>query len=110
MYTIADGNGNLYIITTTTVEYTPISPAMSSSGIYSGGEYKKPEITTTQYNQIKHKINSILANKSILINTRIKGSGLITITGANNKKETYLIKPAAPEFTDLEDSLKKIIE
>ncbi|MFW9877172.1 MAG: hypothetical protein ACFFG0_29125 [Candidatus Thorarchaeota archaeon] len=42
-----DGNGNEYIINEKSkiiIEYIPVKPIFSSSGLYNGGDYVKKEI------------------------------------------------------------------
>ncbi|KKL89333.1 hypothetical protein LCGC14_1915730, partial [marine sediment metagenome] len=47
-YRYLDGSGNQYYIQDDmrkTIEYMPVKPLSSSSGIYDGGKYVKTEIT-----------------------------------------------------------------
>ncbi len=41
MIDYGDGNGNQYIIEQDSIEYIPVKPKFSSSGIYDGGDHVK---------------------------------------------------------------------
>ena len=41
MIDYGDGNGNQYVIDQDSIEFKPIKPKFSSSGIYDGGEHVK---------------------------------------------------------------------
>jgi hypothetical protein len=106
-----DGNGNIFNINNSnnkTLEFKPIKPQFSSSGIYNGGNYSKNKITDNQYNEIISVINKAIKNKSIHIKKRIKKSGLITVE-KNKIRKTYIINPKAIELHDIEYTFNKII-
>lgn len=111
IYSYADGSGNVYIISDKgekTLEYKPVKPEFSSSGIYSGGDYVKKKISKSQYNKIILSIYKAVKNKKIHIKERMKTSGLI-ILGENKSKKTYIIKPHSKEQFKIEKILKEII-
>lgn len=58
-----DGNNNSWIIEKDSIEYNPMTALMSSSGIYSGGEHKKIQLSAEQFNEI-HKLISLAFEKS----------------------------------------------
>lgn len=109
----ADGSGNVYNITRDkkgwTLEYKPVQPEFSSSGVYSGGEYVKKKISKSQYKKIISSINKAVENKKIQIKDRIMTSGMITIQ-ENKSTKTYIIKPHSTEQRDIEGILKEIME
>lgn len=112
MYSYADGSGNVYIIQSdgvATLEYKPVQPEFSSSGIYSGGEYVKKKISKSQYKKILSVIHKAVENKKIHIKERIKTSGMITIQDNQNAK-TYIIKPHSTEQRNIENILTEILK
>jgi hypothetical protein len=111
MYEYLDGNGNKYIIKNDAkiiLEYIPIKPPLSSSGIYNGGKYLEKEINTQDWSKLVYFINEAVSNKAIHIKNRIKKSGMIIIQG-KNKKKTYIIEPNSKELLEIENFLKSII-
>ena len=44
MIDYGDGNGNQYIIEQESIEYNPVKPKFSSSGIYDGGDHVKKKL------------------------------------------------------------------
>jgi len=52
MINYVDGNGNQYIIEQDGIEYNPVKPKFSSSGVYDGGNHVKKKITQHQYSEI----------------------------------------------------------
>jgi len=106
-----DGNGNEYIINSTpkfTIEYNPVTPLESSSGIYDGGEYVKGEISEQLYNKTILIIGNIIKNREILINDRVKGSGMI-IFQDEDKEDSYILKPSSKEIDKIEELLHELI-
>lgn len=112
LYFYADGSGNSYKITYTdnikTVYYNPVKKHESSSGEYSGGVETTKEITESEYNSIKEKINNAITNKSIQNERREMGTGLISIE-SDKEKITYIIKYNSKEQKEIEQLLKSII-
>jgi hypothetical protein len=77
VYHYHDGANNVWSIGTQKVVYQPVTPAMSSSGIYSGGEAFEKNISETQFAEIEALLKAGAANKSIHEDSRLKGSGMI---------------------------------
>ena len=63
VYNYIDGNGNKYVIETTSIEYKPVKPVLSSSGLYDGGDYLKKTISKIQFDEIISVINEGVRNK-----------------------------------------------
>ncbi|MHA2325504.1 MAG: hypothetical protein ACXACB_08890, partial [Promethearchaeota archaeon] len=83
IFEYADGNNNQYIITSEkkkTIEYIPVKPIHSSSGIYDGGKYVKKEINNLQFEEIMSLLSNAIINKEIHIKDRVKMSGMIIIS------------------------------
>jgi hypothetical protein len=104
----ADGSGNLYIIHYDHIEYLPIKPENSSSGIYDGGEATKKNISYKEFKQIEDEFNLIFKNKSIQINGRMMGSGMLSIIEDGYFSQT-IISPSN-EQKRLELLLKKFLK
>ncbi len=109
MINYSDGNGNQYIIEQNSIEYNPVKPKFSSSGIYDGGDHVKKKITQQQYNKIASTIKEAIANKASHIKNRVKLSGVITIQEANAVK-SCILSPNSEELKKIEKILKDIIQ
>lgn len=106
-----DGSGNEYIINNEpkiTIEYNPVKPLQSSSGIYDGGEYVKKDISELQYNNIISTLREAIENRDIYIDDRVKGSGMI-ILQEKNKEIVYILEPGSKEIENIEKSLRDTI-
>jgi hypothetical protein len=104
-----DGNGNQYIIEQDSIEYNPIKPKFSSSGIYDGGDHVKKKITPHQYNKIVTTFKDAIANTASHIKNRVKMSGVITIQEGNSVK-SFKLSPNSEELNEIEIILKDIIK
>ncbi len=107
-----DGSGNEYIINNEakiTIEYNPVKPLQSSSGIYDGGDYIKKEISEQQYDKITSTLREAIKNRDIYINDRVKGSGMI-ILQEKNKETVYILEPGSKEIDEIEKNLHVIIQ
>ncbi len=108
IYNYLDGNGNKYIISNEFIEYIPVKPAFSSSGVYNGGDYTKKEISEIQYNKLATSLNVAIKNKKCHIKNRVKISGLIVIQ-EENKEKAYILSPDSKEIQRIEKLLHDII-
>jgi len=104
-----DGNGNQYIIEQDSIEYNPVKPKFSSSGIYDGGEYVKKSISQQQYDKIASIFKEAIANEASHIKNRVKMSGVITIQEGNNVK-SCILSPNSEEAKEIEKIVKDIIK
>jgi len=111
-YTYLDGSGNQYNIQDDmrkTIEYIPIEPLNSSSGIYDGGEYVKKGTTIPQFNEIKSILIKATLKKEIHIKDRVKMSGMIIIHD-KGKRKAYILDPYSEEKHLIEKKLREIFE
>ncbi|TET61649.1 MAG: hypothetical protein E3J52_00735 [Promethearchaeota archaeon] len=108
IYNYLDGNGNKYIISNELIEYIPVKPSFSSSGVYNGGDYIKKEISEIQYNKLATSLNIAIKNKKCHIKNRVKMSGLIVIQ-EENKEKAYILSPGSEEISKIENLLKNMI-
>jgi hypothetical protein len=110
-YRYLDGNGNEYIIKgepTTSLEYNPVKPHYSSSGVYDGGEHKNMQITNQQYNEIITILDKVIVKREIQVKDRVKMSGMIIIQKKTKQKE-YILKPHSKEIDVIEEHLKNLL-
>ena len=109
MMNFGDGNGNQYIIEKDSIEYNPIKPKFSSSGVYDGGDHIKKKITQQQYNKIESIFKGALANKTSHIRNRVKMSGAITMQEGKVVK-SCILSPNSDELNEIEKVLKYTIK
>ena len=109
MINYGDGNGNQYIVERSSIEYKPVKPKFSSSGIYDGGDHVKKKITQQQYDKIKSIIKEAIANEASHIKNRVKMSGAITIR-EENVVNSCILSPKSEELNEIEKILKDIIK
>lgn len=83
-YRYHDGSNNIWLIGPKSITYQPITPAMSSSGTYSGGKPYQKLITAEQYRALENLLIAGIKNKAIHQEGRLMGSGLIVELVTNN--------------------------
>ena len=88
-----DQNNNTYTITETSVEYDPITPAESSSGMYSGGEPWKKKIDNEVFYVIETWFNDINKDKTQHLKKRIKPSIVLSVKKGKKKEKVVIAKP-----------------
>lgn len=76
-YHYHDGSNNVWKIGPKYITYQPITPAMSSTGTYSGGEPYEKDISSEQYQALENLLKAGINNKAIHEEGRLKGSGMI---------------------------------
>ena len=109
MINYGDGNGNQYIIEQVSIEYNPVKPKFSSSGIYDGGDHVKKSITQQQYDKLASIFKEAIANEASHIKNRVKMSGTITMQEGNAVK-SCILNPNSEELNEIEKILKDIIK
>ncbi len=108
-YSYADGNGNLFKISTTEIHYIPITQETSSSGIYSGGLEKKVAIPTSQYHEIATLFEEAAKNKSAHTSKRKMMTGLVMINTRKEQK-SIILRPSSDEKKQIESVLHTIVQ
>ena len=109
MIDYGDGNDNQYLFEQDSIEYNPVKPKFSSSGIYDGGDHVKKKITQHQYDKIASIFKEAIANKANHIKNRVKMSGVITIRERNVEKSCILM-PNSEKLNEIEKLLNNIIK
>ena len=108
----ADGNGNVFLITIqdeTYLEYKPVRREESSSGEYDGGKPVRKKLTSDEWAKIKSLIDAAVSNKTIRIENRVMGSGLISISEGSDTK-IYFIRGNSTEAVALESCLRTFLQ
>jgi len=109
MIDYGDGNGNQYVVEQDSIEYSPVKPKFSSSGIYDGGDYMKKTITQQQYNKMALLFKKAIANEASHIKNRVKLSGIITMQEGKVVK-SCILSPNSEELNEIEKLLKDTIK
>lgn len=104
----ADGNGNVYSVTSSTLTYAPVKPENSSTGSYSGGAPKSITLTADQFEAISVVLTKAAGNTGSHISERVMMSGAVSVTDGNDKNR-YIIAPGSVEQKEIESTLKKIL-
>jgi hypothetical protein len=107
-YHYADGSANVYDVTESSLEYIPVRPEQSSTGMYSGGNPGKISLTTEQFNSIKDLMEVAIRKTDIHIPDRIKTSGLVSRIGGVGDT-TVFITGASTEMREIEALLHKLL-
>jgi len=102
-----DQNNNVYSIQKEMIDYRPMKPLESSSGVYSGGAPAKVKITPAIYDELTGKIIGIINNPRLQTEKRQMGTAMIYAT-RDGKTEKYTL-PKSHERTVLEQKLKDLI-
>ncbi len=112
MYEYIDGNGNKYLITNEgkkIIEYIPMKPHLSSSGVYDGGEYMKKELSNQEWDILILNLNQAVRNSESHIKNRIKKSGMVIIDDKNVKK-SCILDPNSKKLLEIEKLLHSIFD
>jgi hypothetical protein len=107
-YEYADGSGNVYVVKDLSVEYKPVTPRNSSSGVYSGGEPAQATISSDQYDSLVNLLESAIANSSIHQQNREMMTGLITKYSSADTTRVVLKRDSSEKNT-IETNLKKLL-
>ena len=110
MLVYADGSGNVYhySVTANVLEYFPVQPENSSSGIYSGGEYKKIRLNKKETGKLLRIFIKALSAKGEHFSRREKGTGQLELR-KNQNTETVILKSSSRMKNEIEQFLKSIL-
>lgn len=92
IYSYYDGNGNKYVIDTGSSKKVPIKPEQSSTGFYSGGEYKKKNISYSERKKIIALLNNFIKDNPNF-SERKKGDSKVIKARLKNKMSKIYTKP-----------------
>lgn len=100
-----DGNGNKYSITPESIIYDPITPAESSTGIYSGGEPYNISISLVEFEILQETAMNCINKKEGIIENRIKGSGMLVVEPGN---KIFIFDSQSTQKTEMENTIQSI--
>jgi hypothetical protein len=107
-YEYADGSGNVYVVKDLSVEYKPVTPRNSSSGVYSGGEPAHATISSDQYDSLVNLLESAIDNSSVHQENREMMTGLI-VKYSSADTTRVVLKRDSDEKSTIETRLKKLL-
>jgi hypothetical protein len=107
-YHYADGSANVYDVTESSLEYIPVRPEQSSTGMYSGGNPGKISLTSEQFSSVKNLMEAAIRKTDIHIPDRIKTSGLISRIGGAGDTTVYITGESS-EMREIENLLHKLL-
>jgi hypothetical protein len=103
----ADGSANRYRIWSdgdgASFEYDPVTPAESSTGMYSGGDPRAGKVDATTLASIWQQVRDLEANTAQHTAERGKGTGAFTITDPSG--ERAFIVDRTPQLVAFDDLL-----
>ncbi len=111
VYNYFDGSGNKYVIKDEdgfVLEYIPVKPTQSSSGIYDGGEHVIKELDKIQFNKLTSLLETAIQKTDSHIKNRIMMSGMIMVH-EDNERERCIIRPKSEILKRIEDLLHSLI-
>lgn len=107
-YSYADGNANKFVLFAEgkwVLEYHPVEPMNSSSGLYSGGKFERIVVSPHMAKELVTLFEKCAKDMNSEIATRVKGSGLVVIQG--NAEKRIILAPNASSKMDLENRLRE---
>src|SRR5688572_19356768 len=107
VYTYSDGNANKYVISSTSFEYIPVTPAESSSGTYSGGSPVKNKPKTDLFQKAADMIQAAQMATADHADQRQKGTGQVEIRDGD-KTSTFYLKMGSSSQQQIEAALAEL--
>jgi hypothetical protein len=107
-YQFFDGSGNRYTISPTELNFDPVQPTESSSGVYSGGKPAIIPLKSAQFLTLSDLLEKGIHQTTSHLNDRIKRSGVITKT-SQSTSVSVILSPDSPELRVVEDALRAFL-
>ncbi len=76
-------------------EYSPVTPAESSTGMYSGGKPQKGLMNRKQADELWHWVRRFRADPSLHAESRMKGTGAFKVKAAGEKDGEFIVEDGA---------------
>jgi hypothetical protein len=108
LFQYADGAANLYLLRADSLEYRPVTPAESSTGIYSGGEPKTVPVPPAARAELVALLERALAAAQPTPG-RAKGTGWVA-KGDGPEKQEVILAMNSPLKAQIEAYLKALID
>jgi hypothetical protein len=106
-YTYADGSGNKYKLQKFKLSYFPITPDMSSSGTYSGGEPFKIDLERLDLIKLIDVFERALWANKDHTEKRTMGSGII-IKELEGDSQRFYLKYNSDSMTEIDKRFREI--
>ncbi len=104
-----DGSGNAYSLQAMQLTYKPMTPEMSSSGLYSGGDPAEVVLDTNQIAGLKKLLEHAIHNTNEHSTAREKGTALINYS-IDNHDGSIILKRDSILKSELESYLKSLLK
>jgi opacity protein-like surface antigen len=101
-----DVNNNYYVVLPYRINYSPMSPELSSSGTYSGGKAQSKKMVDGDFEKLTKAIKKIYDKEHIRAEKRTKGTVKIQLEHESGLVEFILIKKGK-DSEKLEKMIKK---
>lgn len=101
----SDGAGNTYFVSENSIQYSPMTPEMSSSGLYSGGEPAKVELSPEQHTELMALFDAAFADTENQVENRAKLTGFV-----QKGEDQVVLAQNAESKENLETALKGFLE
>lgn len=107
----ADGSGNVYSFTSNDgrgrLVYSPVTPANSSSGLYSGGEAVDVEVSVEKNTELWNRVKLLQDDKGLHAAGRSMGSGSFRIADPDGNA-SFLVSmgPQLTAFAEFAQGLR----
>ena len=98
----ADGNGSVYFISNSSLEFKPITAKESSSGIFNAGEPFKIKIELTQFEFLKSVFEKSINNKIGQTGQRNKGTGKLILLP---EKTFYIFEMNSVQKKEIDEAI-----
>lgn len=101
--TYADGAANVYIFSRASAgaavafEYVPVTPELSSTGHYSGGEPAKASLEPRdpRIDELWRRIEALEADPALHTDARAKGTGAFSVTTPSGERQFIVLAGSA---------------
>lgn len=105
-YTYSDGSNNTWRLEGNNLRYEPVQPAMSSSGVYSGGEAYNLTLSSNESEEIRHMLEETFKAEAEHSELRSMGTGMVVRKNDGVTKSVILLSDSDLK-TQIEDRLQK---
>jgi len=103
----ADGSGNAYLLRGAELEYVPVTPARSSSGVYDGGAPWRRSLAPEQVDALWAAAEAADRAQAAHLERRVMGSGQVTLRRGDEVRQLVLA-PGSREQRSLDDLLARL--
>lgn len=106
-YTYADGSSNKYKLLNNRLEYDPMTPELSSSGTYSGGDPFEIELKKIDVIKLIDVLERAIWSVNDHSERRTKGCGTI-IKNLKDENERFYLRYNSNSLNEINNYLKRI--